>query len=400
MSYQSSYDYECELSFNLNGKPSNILKECIKYIVVQYDYKNRIMPLIFINVALSAQLYNIMVPNQGIGKMYLKLYNYSQKNTSSVQKTCIYDEFDYYMSDDPNSYKKLDTTAKQGSNVPYRVCTIGLIKSELTKLNQKIFEGVYKDTNTMSLIQSATSHMKMIIEPFENNMNVETLNCPTIGSVGQFISYINSHYNFYNGSYIYFMDFAKTYLRSNNGKYIDAKDGEFPYVAFDIRDMTEYQSKLPGMVVDDKQKAYIIYVDGNDAHINMDRAIPQMQNSVLSVNTTGDTKLNVVDTSAITNVKPNEDSANIVKSDDPNASKALSSMIESEAGALYIRKVDMDNSIFTPSKQYLLANYEDNPKYCGVYYMISKNELYFRTGNNLKSQIILGLGKVSDFSKQ
>lgn len=400
MSYQSIYNYECEMSFNLNGKSSNILKDYVKYMVVQYDYKNRIMPIIFVNISLPAQLYNIMVPNQGIGKIYLKLYNYTQKSTSNVQKTCIYDEFDYYMSDDPNSYKKLDVSTSQGSNVPYKVCTIGLIKSELTAFNHRVFEGVYKDTNTMSLIQSATSHMKMIIEPFENNMNINSINCPTIGTVGQFISYINSHYNFYNGSYIYFMDFNKTYLRSNNGKYIDAKDGEFPYIALDIRDMTQYQSKLSGMVIDDRQKAYIIYVDGNDAHINMDRATPQVQDSVMSVNTSGDAKVNIVDTSAITNIKPSADSAEIIKSDDPNASKALTSIIESEAGALYIRKVDMDNSIFTPSKQYLLANYEDNPKYCGIYYIVSKNEIYIRTGNKLKSQIVIGLGKVSDFSKQ
>lgn len=398
MAYQSSFDYDCELSFNYKGKSNQILKECVKYILITYDYARRVMPIIYIKISLPADIYNKMVPAQGKGKLYFKLYRTKQNVTSSTPKTCIYDEFDYYMPDDPNSFKPLDeTNVEQGSS--FKECTIGLIKSELTEQNQRTFEGIYKNTNTASLIQSATQHMRMVMQPFTNNIELESFSCPPIGTVGQFIAYVNSQYSFYNGSYIYFMDFDKTYLRSNDGSYIDAKEGGYPYIAFDIRDMTEYQAQTIGIVEDSKQKAYVIYVDGANARITMNRSTSQLNGNVISINSEGSSTTANIDTSAITSIASNMNGANILRSDDPNAANVVASSIEESVGTLMITKTDMDSKIFTPNKQYLLSNYQDNPSYCGIYYLTGKEELYLRSGTALKCQITLGMKKTADFSK-
>ena len=398
MAYQSSFDYDCELSFNYKGKSNQILKECVKYILITYDYARRVMPIIYIKISLPADIYNKMVPAQGKGKLYFKLYRTKQNVTSSAPRTCIYDEFDYYMPDDPNSFKPLDeTNVEQGSS--FKECTIGLIKSELTEQNQRTFEGIYKNTNTASLIQSATQHMRMVMQPFTNNIELESFSCPPIGTVGQFIAYVNSQYSFYNGSYIYFMDFDKTYLRSNDGSYIDAKEGGYPYIAFDIRDMTEYQAQTIGIVEDSKQKSYVIYVDGANARITMNRSTSQLNGNVISINSEGSSTTANIDTSAITSIASNMNGANILRSDDPNAANVVASSIEESVGTLMITKTDMDSKIFTPNKQYLLSNYQDNPSYCGIYYLTGKEELYLRSGTALKCQITLGMKKTADFSK-
>ena len=396
MAYYSAFAYNCEISFNLNNKSTEILPETVKYVIIDYDYRQRVMPVIYLNANLEPAVYNKMVPNQGKGKIYFKLYRRNVSSTSAVDQSCIYSQFDYYMTDDPNAYKKLDErTAPSGT--AYKNCTIGLIKSELTDQNKKTFEGVYKNTNTMSLIQNATSHMKMVIQPFINNITFEQLSCPTIGSVGQFIQYINSQYSFYNGPYTYFMDFDRTYLRSNDGMYIDAKDGLYPYIAFDIRDLTEYQVHTTGMVFDKDQKAYIIYSDGNSAKIITDRGTSQLSSNVIAVTSEGQTTSATIDTSAITNISPSIDGATIIKSDDPNAAKVAASGVEENAGLLVVTKADMDTRVFTPNRQYLLSNYEDNPKYCGTYYMVYKKEIYLRVGNVLKSQMTIGLKRISGF---
>ena len=396
MAYYSAFAYNCEISFNLNDKSTEILPETVKYVIIDYDYRQRVMPVIYLNANLEPAVYNKMVPNQGKGKIYFKLYRRNVSSTSAVDQSCIYSQFDYYMTDDPNAYKKLDErTAPSGT--AYKNCTIGLIKSELTDQNKKTFEGVYKNTNTMSLIQNATSHMKMVIQPFINNITFNQLSCPTIGSVGQFIQYINSQYSFYNGPYTYFMDFDRTYLRSNDGMYIDAKDGLYPYIAFDIRDLTEYQVHTTGMVFDKDQKAYIIYSDGNSAKIITDRGTSQLSSNVIAVTSEGQTTSATIDTSAITNISPSIDGATIIKSDDPNAAKVAASGVEENAGLLVVTKTDMDTRVFTPNRQYLLSNYEDNPKYCGTYYMVYKKEIYLRVGNILKSQMTIGLKRISGF---
>ena len=396
MAFQSAYDYDCEISFNLKDQSVSIMKECVKYMVIDHDYSKKIMPIIYMKISLPAKIYNVMVPQQGVGKIFLRLYSKKQNVTSATPKNYIYDEFDYYMTDDPNAFRKLDEV-DVNSGQAYKDCMIGLIKTELTQQNQRNFSGIYKNTNTVSLVQSATSHMKMVMQPFKNNIQLESFSCPSIGSVGQFISYINSQYSFYNGSYIYFMDFDKTYLRSNDGSYIDAKDGGYPYIAFDIRDLTQYQAQTVGIVDDYKQKAYIIYINAANAHIGMDRAQSQLTGSVVSINAEGSTESVQIDTSAITSIQSSIDGSTVVRSDDPNAAQALASTIEESAGTLMVSKTDMDARIFTPNKQYLLSNYEDNPTYCGIYYMTYKKEIYLRSGPILKSLIYIGLRKTSDF---
>ena len=399
MAYQASYDYDCELEFHNNGVSYDILKECVKYMIIDYDYSKRIMPVIYMKITLPANIYNKMVPAQGTGKLFLRLYRTKQNVTSASPKNCIYEEFDYYMTDDPNSFKKLDEVGAT-SGASYKDCIIGLLKTELTNQNQKSFEGIYKNANTTSLIQSATSHMKMIMQPFVNNIDFESFSCPSIGSVGQFIAYVNTQYSFYNGSYIYFMDFDKTYLRSNDGNYIDAKDGDYPYIAFDIRDMTEYQAQTTGIVDDPDQKAYIIYINGANATISMDRATSQTNGLAMAIDATGNATTQQIDTSAITNIQSTVDGTAIVRSDDPNAASVFASTVEENAGNLVVSKADMDSRIFTPNKMYLLSNYEDNPKYCGVYYMSSKKELYLRSGAQMKCMMYISLRKVADFANK
>lgn len=395
MSYQASYKYECELSLNYKNNETKILKEYVRYIITQYDYKNRAMPIIYIRLSLPASIYNKMVPLQQKAKIYLKVYRFNAGGTSYIPKSCIYDEFDYYMSEDPNSFKKLDEVGEEYGG-SYRVCTIGLLKTSLINQNKRKFEGIYKDTNPASLVKMATSNIEnMVIEPFNNNPDIKNINVPPITTIGQFLSFINAQYNFYNGPYTYFMDFDRTYLMSNEGNYIDMKDGTYQFVAIDIRDRTSDNTKMQGMVIDDAQKSYIIYVDGSDVTISSNKVAPQLSSNITAVDIEGNTNTVKIDTSELTNVEYSDESESVVRSDDNKLALAISSLIEKSSGAIYIQKTDIDSRVLTPNKQYLLANYEDNPKYCGKYYLISKEEIYVRTGENLKCIINLGIKKCS-----
>lgn len=398
-SYITTFTYDCELAYNSSkGTSSDISKDFVKYIIIEHDYNKRIMPIMYIKVNLLPSVYNQMVPDQGKGKIYLKLYRSRKLGaTSSAPKPVIYDEFDYYMTDDPNTYKKLDTI-NEDKGTAYKTCIIGLIKIDLQRKNQRTFEGVFKNTNTMSLVQSATSNMKMIIQPFDNNKSFSTFMCPTIPTIAQFISYINSKASFYKGSYMYYMDLDKTYLRSNDGSYIDAKDGDLKYIAFDIRDLTHYQALTSGMVEDKDQDAYIIYVSGSDAQIIIDRVTSNLVGQIEGIDAGDGTKLQTarVDTSYITNIST---AGSIISKStiDTNFASNLSTRAAESSDTMIITKIDMDSKVFTPNKQYLLCNYEDNPKYCGVYFMTGKKEIYLRNGAQMSCQMTITFKKCADF---
>lgn len=400
--FVSTFLYDCEVFFNdKNGGSTEIMKEAIKYILISHDYKTKIMPIIYIKANIRPSVYNKMVPQQGTAKIVLTLSRMRDSgSTSSVFKNVITGEFDYFMTDDPNAYKALDELGDGNSGNAYKSCTIGLIKSNILQQNQKSFEGIYKNTNTLSLIQSATSGMNMVIQPFENNTDIESFTCPAVTSVGQFINYVNTQYSFYKGDYIYYMDFDKTYLRSNDGSYIDIKDNDFRYIAFDVQDLSNYQSLSTGIVEDSSQDAYIIYVNANDAQVNTDRVSSDLNGMVTSVDTAQggeSTNVSIIDTSAITSINSNINASNIITSTDPNAATNVATKISENANTLVITKADMDTRIFTPNKQYMLSFYHDNPKYCGLYYLVSKTEIYLTSGTHMKSQMTIMLKKCADF---
>ena len=393
----TTFKYECEISFNSSdGTSFDIPSPVIRYIVINRDFETKVMPLIYLGINLEPKYYNKMVPEQGTSKIHMNLYRTMVESTSSAPKSVIYDEFDYFMSDDPDSYSVTDTIADD-SGQSYKRCFIGLVKLDLLKQNQKSFEGVFKDTNSTSLVQSATSDMKMVIQPFHYNTKFKTFVCPKITTVGQFIAYLNSKSSFYKGSYTYFMDFDKTYLRSNDGSYIDAKDGDFKFIAFDIRDLTSYQSLATGIVEDKSQDAYIIYVTGNDAKITIDRVTSTNIGDVEAVNTATGTTIDAaaVNTEEVTNIGSGG-STLVRATEDPHAADSAAAIISENANTLSITKMDMDSRIFTLNKQYLLCNYENNPKYCGVYYMIKKEEIYLRVGDDLRCSITIVMKKCAE----
>ena len=73
-SFVSTFLYDCELHFNdKDGNSTEIMKECVKYILISHDYKSKIMPVIYLKANITPSIYNKMVPQQGTSKIVLKL---------------------------------------------------------------------------------------------------------------------------------------------------------------------------------------------------------------------------------------------------------------------------------------------------------------------------------------
>ncbi len=398
-SFITTFTYDCEVSFNNaeTNTATEILKECVKYLLIEHDYAKRVMPVIYLKVNLTPSLYNTMVPQQGKSKIFLNLTRTrKQGSTSSCAKSVIRDEFEYYMTDDPNSYKEMDTIGEKDGSA-YKLCYIGLIKSDLTQKNKKSFEGIYKNTNMVSLVQEATKDMDIIIQPFVNNTNITNFACPSVSTIGQFLQYLNQQYSFYSGSYIYYLDFDKTYLRSNDGAYIDAKDGDHKYVAFDIRDMTNYNSLSSGMVDDESQDAYVIFIESNNAQVSIDRVTSELNGQITNVSNGSVQETTAVDTSAITSIETNISANTIITTTDPNGASNVATQIAENSDTLIVTKADMDARVFSPNKQYMLSYYEDNPSYCGIYYLVKKQEIYLRNGDQMSCQMTITMKKSADF---
>lgn len=394
MPTQARYKYQLELSYiSSTNKEYVIAPPSVTYLYIMRDYEKDVRPYILFKVKLDADIYDRMLNDQGKGRINLHIMMFNKDGTSSIFKSYINDQFDFMMQENQNPTANLDKLVA-GKGIAYKTCTVGLYKSELIKQNQRQFNGIYKNTTMASLIQDATSDMKILIEPLKFNTSIDTLNVPTMNTVTSYLTYLNSKYNFYGEQYTFFCDFDKTYLKSNSGKYIDAKDGQYPYVAVDIRPMTDYQSNQTGIVIDDSQKAYIIYVDPAYVTFDPDRITPQLSSNVVAINTSGEHQESSVDTSMITDTASDKNSTVYVSSNDPNASKYIANTMTNKSVPIIISKPEMDATIFTPNKEYLISNYQGNNQYTGRYYLASKQEIFINKDVEFLCTINLGMRMV------
>lgn len=382
MAVQCLYTYRIEISYinSSDNKEYPILANSIQYINVLHNYDTDLFPWIMLMIKLDADIYNKMIYDQGKGRINLAISKINRNATSSAYIDYIKDQFMFIMPEDPNPVEMFDG-AVSGKGQAYKKTPIGLFKQELIQYNQKQFNGVYKNTTMTSLVLDATAHMKMLIEPFKFNTTIDMVSVPQISSVAQYISYLNSKYNFYGDQYMFFIDFDKTYLKSSSGRYIDAKDGQHPFIAFDIRDMTNYRTNAGGMYIDDNQKAYIMFVDPTYTSLSTDRATPEISSTISVINPSGEEISVNVDTSSVIGLDPNLDSKKYIfsKTDD-NAATYIANSLQSNSINLIISKSEIDASIITPNKEYLITNYQGHSQYTGRYYLCYKQEVFYNAG--------------------
>lgn len=413
--YTSGYTYQLTyMSSDKATKPIPLMNETVQYIYISHDYSNAIMPIIYIKIRVTPKIYNLLVPDQGKGKLILEIHrikDYIEPNKNDgtlklmqpkpvIGPDCS--EFDYFMTDNPDTFKKMESI-HDNDTLAYRECLIGLIKLKFQTYNRnKYFEGIYKDVTSASLIKYALSGLSnVVIQPFNHNTTFNQFVCPTVTSRGQFISYVNSKSAFYRGSYMYYMDFNRTYLLANDGVYVDAKDGDpgksISFHVLDTLDTFDQNSSKLGTglveyVTDNKESGYIVYMYGNSMAISIDRVTSSLVGNIEKITTdSGQIQSSQVNTSNITNIQNTEQKLMYI-SQDPNGADNLSKRITEATITIGITQNDLDTTIFTPNKQYNLAFYlvpkgdpkYEGDKYIGHYYMIKKDEYYIRREDKLR----------------
>jgi len=71
-----------------------------------------------------------------------------------------------------------------------------------------------------------------------------------------------------------------------------------------------------------------------------------------------------------------------VRQDNPNAYKAIQSSAEHTAVRIQINKNDMDTSVITPNKQFIIT-FGENNDYSGIYILNKKRDLFFKEGTSV-----------------
>ena len=381
-----AYKAHVALSFNCNGSVFNIDPNKIVYILIDSDYENNVLPIIYVTLAVNEDLYKMINANRDSGTFTLVVQKFSINGNNGLDKTVINDVFNYVPSTQSANYMEDLNVGLDENN--YRRITVGLVSATLVNTLRKSFNGVFNEIDQFTLVSMCMEDTNFVVEEFRDNAEYEQIIIPPLSTRYQFIKFLFEKNAFYWTKFIFFMDFERCYLVSKEGNPVDAGDGRPSNIIVDIKNITEPSAFYEGVELLDG--AYYVYVNPSDAHLVSDEAREQMINNVITVdedlgNTSLDIDYSGSSSKSVTQkqIFVRNENAALIKNE-----------LEFGSSAIQLSKAHMDGSVFTPNKQITVVNYGDNASYNGRYAIAYKKEFFKNAASEFVIGTTVGLKKI------
>lgn len=366
------YNYEVSIQYILNNKVQDLKSASISHIIIDYDYINKNMPIIYCLMNIDLAMFKTIINNENNGKFLLIIKKYEEG--SSIKSTYLKGQFKYFIPTDRNEWNT-EFTNKSGNetsaNAAYKSTVVGLMSEEIIDNNSKIFNGIYSNTTSASIVHMATKDMKIIIEPFKRNYKLNQFIIPPMESINELLSFMNNYYPFYDTQYRYFIDFNQAYLISSNGNYVDNNDGDYKTINIDIQNRI-IGDLDKGMIKDTNHNAYYLSTYLTHTFLKVNIYLESILNTINTINDEGiknEEELDLLDDSIVKHYK-------YQRIRNVDTTTQLKNQIEDSIVKLSLSKTNIDTSIITPNKVYIVNNFEDNKQYNGRYILAKKQETF------------------------
>ena len=192
------------------------------------------------------------------------------------------------------------------------------------------------------------------------------------------------------------MDFDTTYLISSSGKQI-IKKGEknaCNSIVIVINKVTDKTGKYQGMITDKKQKVHQINVDASNSSMNFNKYTEKSYTELAAISATNSVGTTKVDINTSDYNKSKTQFVSIAN-DNTNMLSNLKAKAEYTALTISVNKNDIDASVITMNKEYLIRCSDVYDDCDGRYLLSKKREVYLREDENFIGNIMLTLRKVS-----
>ncbi|MDD3122011.1 MAG: hypothetical protein PHC62_00680 [Candidatus Izemoplasmatales bacterium] len=394
-----AFRYALEASFLIDSENATILTGSIQNLVCKYDYESKHMPIIYLSLRIADRLYDSMVRNIDKGSISLTLYKFIQNESIMVQKEIYFRSlFSYFipqqMTFDDETKPKNDVLQADKDRA-YKTCTIGLFDMTLVNNNARYINLLFRNSDMLSIVHYCTSHMNMVIEPFKDHEKLDFCFTPPNLTINKLLQYLNSVHSFYNTGFRYFNEFKRSYLLSTSGNPVNVSDENYDTVILRIMDSQEYATKIMSMEIDRTQRAYIMYIDMEYVDLRIDHLKDKQYQKIIGVDTMGETIERDL------NIPTHEENTEKIWYDrimNGNMSyiNTIKDNIESSSVILNIVKGEIDSSIISPNKEYLIKNPDNYKEYNGRYILAYKRELFVRQSDTFALNTVFGLRRIMD----
>lgn len=392
------YNYKIVLKYiNSTNIEVEIDSTQIQYILIDKDFENINMPVITIFGSIEKNILDDMIRHSNDNLVTLGIYKYDNTNQNdNITEKYFNDKFIYMLNEDLSRTDKLDNPqgidSKTG-NRQYREVTIFLIQQNAINNNRQTINGVYHNASMNSLILQSTNYLgNMLLEPIRYDTRFDQVIIPPIDSISNYIRYLNDNLGvFYDSPYRFFIDFDTTYLVSSSGNAIRARNQYIYTIVIDIREIDSNISEEPGAYVDLKSGKYTIGIDASKVEYVKNNVTNKIVNKVTVINSKGDVfEQDIEDNKAKVTSTINQ--IMNISNNDQNVINNISYSVESANVTITIVKNDLDASLFTLNKEYII-NDPVHDSYAGHYILLQVKQLFIKQNENFIMSTVLKFKK-------
>ena len=210
--------------------------------------------------------------------------------------------------------------------------------------------------------------------------------------ISNYIKYLNDNLGvFYDTPYRFFIDFDTTYLVSSSGNAIRARNQYIYTIVIDIREIDSNISEEPGAYVDLKSGKYTIGIDASKVEYVKNNVTNKIVNKVTVINSKGDVfEQDIEDNKAKVTSTINQ--IMNISNNDQNVINNISYSVESANVTITIVKNDLDASLFTLNKEYII-NDPVHDSYAGHYILLQVKQLFIKQNENFIMSTVLKFKK-------
>ena len=367
------YNYRIVLKYiNSSNVEVEIDSNQLQYILIDKNFDTCNMPVISIFGSIEKNILDDMIRNMNNNIVTLGIYKYDATNQNdNITDKYFHDRFIYILNEDVSKTDKIDNPngidSKTG-NTQYKEVNLFLIQQDAINNNRQIINGVYHNASTNSLILQTTNYLgKVLLEPIRYDTVYDQIIIPPLDSISNYIRYLNDNLGvFYDTPYRFFIDFDATYIVSSAGNPIRARNQYVYTIVVDIKEIDVETSEEPGAYVDIVSGKYTIGIDASKVEYNKNHVTNKLVNKVMNVS-----------------------------NNDKNVINSISSNIESSNITLSIVKNDLDASLFTINKEYIIKD-PLHDEYNGRYILTQSKQLFIKQNENFIMSTVLSFKKVSD----
>lgn len=375
----------------------------LQYILIDKDFDNTNMPVITIFGSIEKNILDDMIRHVNDNLVTLGIYKYDSTNQmDNITEKYFNDKFIYILNEDLSRTDKIDNPngidSKTG-NRQYREVTLFLIQQDAINNNRNTINGVYHNASMNSLILQSTNYLgNMLLEPIRYDTKYDQVIIPPIDSISQYIKYLNDNLGtFYDTSYRFFIDFDTTYIVSSSGNPIRARNQYIYTIVLDIKEIDKDVSEEPGAYVDLRAGKYTIGIDASKVEYSKNNVSNKIVNKVTVINSKGDVfEQDITDNKA--NVTNTINQVMNVSNNDQNTINPIVYNIESANVTISIVKNDLDASLFTLNKEYII-NDPVHESYSGKYILLQSQQLFIKQNGSFIMSTVLKFKKANITSK-